>query len=78
MVHIYKTGIIGIILTGMGKDGAEGMEKIYLSNGYTIAQDKKDCVVFGMPKAVIEKQVARKILHINDIGRHVFEIVKNV
>ncbi len=78
VVNIYKTGIIGIILTGMGKDGAEGMEKIYLSNGYTIVQDKQDCVVFGMPKASIDKQVVRKVLHIDDIGNHVFSLVKNL
>jgi two-component system chemotaxis response regulator CheB len=78
VVNVFKTGIIGIILTGMGKDGAEGMEKIYLANGYTLVQDKEDCVVFGMPKASIDKQVVRKIMHIDNIGSHIFDLVKNL
>ena len=45
--------VVGVILTGMGKDGAQGMLKMKEAGAKTIAQDKKSCVVFGMPKEAI-------------------------
>jgi two-component system chemotaxis response regulator CheB len=44
---------IGVILTGMGRDGAEGMLELSQSGAFTLAQDEKSCVVFGMPKEAI-------------------------
>ena len=49
----YASKNIGVILTGMGVDGAKGIEAIKKKGGLTIAQDKKTCVVFGMPAAAI-------------------------
>lgn len=46
---------IGVILTGMGKDGATGLTEMHQAGAYTIAQDESSCVVFGMPKSAIEK-----------------------
>lgn len=45
---------IGVIMTGMGKDGAQGLKEMKENGAYTIAQDEKTCVVFGMPKVAIE------------------------
>jgi len=50
----YASKNIGVILTGMGADGAKGIEAIKKKGGATIAQDKKTCVVFGMPNAAIK------------------------
>lgn len=50
----YASKNIGVILTGMGTDGAKGIEAIKKKGGATIAQDKKTCVVFGMPDAAIK------------------------
>jgi two-component system chemotaxis response regulator CheB len=50
----YASKNIGVILTGMGSDGAKGIEAIKKKGGLTIAQDKKTCVVFGMPAAAIK------------------------
>jgi two-component system chemotaxis response regulator CheB len=50
----YASKNIGVVLTGMGADGAKGIEAIKKKGGVTIAQDKKTCVVFGMPDAAIK------------------------
>jgi two-component system chemotaxis response regulator CheB len=50
----YASKNIGVVLTGMGADGAKGIEAIKKKGGVTIAQDKKTCVVFGMPAAAIK------------------------
>lgn len=53
--EIYGGKVVGVIMTGMGSDGARGMEKIKTNKGHTVAQDEETCLVFGMPKVAIEK-----------------------
>lgn len=77
IVNIYKGNTMGVILTGMGKDGAEGIEHIYKAGGYTIAQNEKSSIVFGMPKAAILKNAVTKVLDINDIGNHITDVIRN-
>ena len=50
----YGEGVLGVLLTGIGSDGAKGMKSIKDAGGSTIAEDQSSCVVFGMPKAAIE------------------------
>jgi len=59
---------MGIIMTGMGDDGAKGLLEIQEAGGYTIAQDEKSCVVFGMPKEAIKLDAAKKVLPLNKIA----------
>lgn len=73
----YNDKTLAILLTGMGRDGAEGMLKIHNSGGYTIAQDKESCVVFGMPKAALERNAVKKILPLKEIASFVTEICIN-
>lgn len=70
----YNDKVLGIILTGMGRDGAEGMLKIHNSGGYTIAQDKDSCVVFGMPKAALERNAVKKILPHKEMAEFITKI----
>ena len=53
---------IGVIMTGMGEDGAEGLGEMKSAGAITVAQDEKSCVVFGMPKAAIEKGYAQRVV----------------
>lgn len=64
-----------ILLTGMGRDGAEGLLSLRKSGWHTIAQDQKTSVVFGMPKAAIECNAALKILPIDRIAQELIRCV---
>ncbi len=68
VAHTFGNRAIGVILTGMGRDGASGMKEIKDKGGYTIAQNKETCVVFGMPKEVIENNNALSIVPIGEMG----------
>jgi two-component system, chemotaxis family, response regulator WspF len=59
---------IGILLTGMGRDGAEGLNALRFQGWHTIAQDKTSCVVYGMPKAAVELNAAMEVLSPDDIA----------
>ncbi|NLI74296.1 MAG: chemotaxis response regulator protein-glutamate methylesterase [Euryarchaeota archaeon] len=66
---VYGPRTIGVILTGMGSDGAEGMRYIKQNGGKTIAQSEDTCVVYGMPKAVIESGAADRVDPLEDIAQ---------
>ena len=67
---------IGIILTGMGDDGAKGLLEMKNAGAKTIAQDEASCVVFGMPKEAIKLGGAEKILPLNEIAAHMIHLAK--
>lgn len=60
---------IGIIMTGMGDDGAAGMLEMHQAGAYTMAQDEESCVVFGMPKEAIARGGVDEIAPLPDISR---------
>lgn len=62
MANVYGSRAVGIQLTGMGDDGAEGLEKLRRQGGWVIAQDEKTCVVDSMPHEVIARKAANEIL----------------
>ena len=66
---------IGVILTGMGKDGASGLLEMRNNAAATIAQDEASCVVFGMPKEAIRLEAAQSILPLNRIPEKIIEHV---
>ena len=59
----------GIIMTGMGDDGAHGMKEMFDAGAHTIAQDEATCVVFGMPKEAIKVQGVREVLPLENLPR---------
>lgn len=68
LAKIYGSKAMGILLTGMGRDGADGMQAIHRAGGVTIAQDEKTSVVFGMPKEAIALGAASLVLPLNEIA----------
>lgn len=72
----FATRSIGIVLTGMGTDGAEGLLEMKKAGATTIAQDESTCIVFGMPKAAIEINAVKYIAPIEQIYELLAEDVK--
>jgi two-component system, chemotaxis family, protein-glutamate methylesterase/glutaminase len=66
---------IGVILTGMGADGAEGLLEMKKAGAATIAQDEKSCVVFGMPKEAIKLGAADKVVSLELIASEIIKMV---
>ncbi len=60
---------VGLLLTGMGKDGAKGLLALREADWHTIAQDRASCVVYGMPKAAVELNAAVEVLPLEAIAR---------
>lgn len=65
--EIFGTRTIGILLTGMGRDGAVGMHSIRRVGGYTIAQNEASCTIYGMPRAAIELNAVDAVLSPEEI-----------
>ena len=71
----WPNKIIGVLLTGMGRDGANGLLSLYKHGMLTITQSQKSCAVYGMPKAAVELNAVSIELDINDITD---KIIKNI
>ena len=69
---------IGIILTGMGRDGAEGLLRMRQAGSYTLAQDEASCVVFGMPREAIALGAAHEIVPLQDISQRVMTHLRSL
>lgn len=67
---------LGVMLTGMGSDGVDGARVLRQKGGYLIAQSEASCVVYGMPKAVIDAGLANQILDVDDIAQAIIASVK--
>lgn len=69
--HYAGKNAVGVILTGMGKDGATGMLDMHHAGAYNLAQDETSCVVFGMPKEAIALGAIDEIVPLQDMARRV-------
>jgi len=69
---------IGVILTGMGKDGAAGMLEMHKSGAYNFAQDEASCVVFGMPKEAIAAGGVNEVVSLKDMARSVLSKISSM
>jgi two-component system chemotaxis response regulator CheB len=75
VAEVYRNTAIGVILTGMGNDGCEGIKKLKSNYGYVIAQDEATSVIYGMPKAIADNYLADCICPITEISGKIVSIV---
>ena len=74
--HFSGERLLGVILTGMGHDGAEGMSAIVNNGGYGIIESKETALVYGMPSAAVKAGAYHEIKRIDEIGSRITEIVE--
>lgn len=75
VAEVYPGRSVAVMMTGMGADGMKGMTAIKQGNGRTIAQDEATCVVYGMPRAVVEAKVVDKVVPLQNIAGEVINMV---
>jgi two-component system chemotaxis response regulator CheB len=68
---------IGVLMTGMGDDGAKGLLEMKMASSQTIAQDEESCTVFGMPRVAIELGAATQVLSLNNMPAKVLMLARN-
>jgi len=66
---------MAVLLTGLGRDGADGLLAIKYENGATLVQNEESSVIFGMPKAAVELGAADKIVALKDIPDEIVKLV---
>jgi two-component system chemotaxis response regulator CheB len=75
MARSLGANCMGVLLTGMGDDGAIGLRDIREAGGYTIAEDETTAVVFGMPAAAINMGAACESLPLDDIAARILQLL---
>ena len=64
---------LGVIMTGMGDDGAAGLLEMRTAGARTVGQDEESCVVYGMPKEAVKRGAVEKTVSLNAIGREIMQ-----
>ncbi|NRT91384.1 chemotaxis-specific protein-glutamate methyltransferase CheB [Clostridium beijerinckii] len=77
-VKVYRGNLISVILTGMGRDGADGTANIKDNGGITISEDKSTCTIYGMPKAAFETGKVDLVAPLNEIAENIVKIIKQL
>jgi two-component system, chemotaxis family, protein-glutamate methylesterase/glutaminase len=73
--EVSSPGVLGVIMTGMGKDGLEGLRVIRKKNGFIIAQNEETCVVYGMPRAAVEAGLSDVVAPLEQIPQILTSVV---
>lgn len=77
-VDVFGRRMVGVIMTGMGSDGADAMARVKRAGGKTIAEHESTCVVYGMPRSVVERGVADKVVPLPGIADEIVNAVLSV
>ncbi len=75
VAECYPGRALGVILTGMGNDGLKGLSELKRTGGRIFAQNEQTCVVYGMPKAVVDAGIADKVLSIEEMAGEIINAV---
>jgi len=67
---------MGVILTGMGSDGVEGMKAIHEHGGFTLGQDESTCAVYGMPRACAHLGILNRVIALDQVPAQILQAVR--
>ncbi len=73
----FHSQAMGVIMTGMGSDGAQGMSAIYREGGFTVGQDEPSCAVYGMPRVCAEMRILDRVVPLSQIPHEIVHAVRN-
>lgn len=76
VAHAFRSLAMGVIMTGMGSDGADGMKAIHQQGGFTLGQDETSCAVYGMPRACAELGLLKRIVPLSQIPAQILQITR--
>jgi two-component system chemotaxis response regulator CheB len=71
VAEVFRSLAMGIIMTGMGGDGALGMQAIFREGGLTVGQDEATCAVYGMPRTCADLGVLKRLVPLPEISREI-------
>lgn len=72
----FQSHAMGVIMTGMGSDGAQGMNAIHREGGLTLGQDEQSCAVYGMPRVCAEMGILDRVVPLSDIPQEILQATR--
>lgn len=72
---VYGSRVLGVVMTGMGNDGVIGAAHVKARGGHIITEAESSCIVYGMPRAVVEACVSDRVATLNDMARTIMEMI---
>lgn len=75
LAKVVGRGTLGVVMTGMGNDGTKGMKELKAAEGFAIAESEESCVVYGMPRSIVEAGLADRVVPLGEIGKTIVECV---
>jgi two-component system chemotaxis response regulator CheB len=73
--QLFGASTVAVVLTGMGRDGAEGTRAVREAGGRALIQDRETATIFGMPQAALERAGADRVVPLSDVGSAIAEFV---
>jgi two-component system, chemotaxis family, protein-glutamate methylesterase/glutaminase len=73
---IFGSHAMGVIMTGMGSDGAQGMNAIHRAGGFTLGQDESSCAVYGMPRVCAEMEILDRVVPLSGITQEILQATR--
>ena len=73
---VCGTNVLGVIMTGMGSDGAQGLKQLYDTGAVTLAQDEASCTIYGMPQMAVKKGGVSLVIGLDEISPKICELLK--